>query len=235
MKKLLLLVLSIGFGNTMFAQDLSNCKKTCTKDKLVETGAFLGVRIITAEDNKYVRVTEVVPNTAAERNHFAINDIITKIDGITLMSNKHIVEIVKAHQPHDVVKIEYIHNGKTKKKRVALGALHTRVITETICCDEPVITAPKNTNNLVPADVRYTLYPNPAINNVQISADLAVTGSYEINIYDMLGNQILSKKVNESNEALNQNIDLASLANGSYIVKIMNNEKESVAKLQISK
>lgn len=235
MKKIVLLIVAIAFGNTMFAQDLSNCKKTCTQDKLVETGAFLGVRIITAENNTHAKVLEVLSNTAAERNHFAINDVITKIDGIVVQGNKHIIEIIGGHQPNDVVKIQYVHNNKTMKKRVVLGALHSKIVTETICCDEIYPTTEKATTSLLPADVKYTLYPNPAVNNLEIKSDLVLTGTVEVSILDMLGNQVLSNKVNQREAALNQKINIKSLATGSYIVKIINHDVVSVFKLAVSK
>ncbi len=234
MKKTLLLLLFVALGTTTFAQDLSNCKKTCTKEKLVETGAFLGVRIITADNHTHAKVLEVVPNTSAERNNFAVGDVITKIDGLTIKGRLHIMEVVKSYEPNDLVKIEYVHNGKTKKKRVFLGALNTKVVTETICCDE-VETKSTTSNGLVPAKIQFALYPNPAVNNLQITSDLQVNSPVQIGIYDMLGSELMSTEINSNNDILNQNIDLKSFATGSYLVKITNNDVVSVSKLVIAK
>lgn len=235
MKKSLLLLFCVAFGSAAIAQDLSNCKKTCTRQKLVETGAFLGVRIITAENNIHTKVLEVVPNTAAERNHFAVNDVITKIDGITVKGRLHITEIIKAHQPNDVIKIEYLHENKAKKKRVVLGALHSEMVTETICCDEVVQTNPKIKNSLVPAKVQFVLYPNPAVSELQITSDLQISGPVEIKIYDMLGSQMLSENVTISESVLNQKVNLKGFASGSYIVKITNNDIVATQNLVITK
>jgi hypothetical protein len=233
-KTLLLLFLFVALGTSSFAQDLSNCKKTCTQEKLVETGAFLGVRIITADNHTHAKVLEVVPNTSAERNNLAIGDVITKIDGITVKGRLHIMQIIKAHEPNDLIKIEYVHNNKTKKKRVFLGALQTKVITETICCDE-LETKSAAANGLMPVEIRYVLYPNPAVNTLQITSDLQVSGPVQIGIYDMLGSELMSTEINSNKDILNQHIDLKNFATGSYLVKITNNNVVSVSKLVITK
>ncbi len=235
MKKTLLLLFIMAIGHTTIAQDLSKCKKTCTQEKLIETGAFLGVRIIDAANNMHAKVIHVVPNTAAADYNFAINDVITKIDGVPIKNFKHLIQIIRTHQPHDVVKIEYIHNNKTKKRKVELGAMHTKTITETICCDDIVQPVAKTTNGLVPTQVRFVLYPNPAVNNLQITSDLAISGNVDIKIFDVLGNEVMSKEVKDNEGNLNQNINLKNLAAGSYIVKIMNNDTEAVNKLVITK
>lgn len=235
-KKILLLLAVAGLANTAIAQDLSNCKKTCTEETLIETGPFLGVRIITAENNKHAKIISVVPNTAAEREQLAINDVITKIDGISIKGYLHLIEIIKTHQPHDLVKLEYVHNNKTKKKRVELGAMHTKVVTKTICCDEKEEQTPsKATTALVPAEINFILYPNPAINELQISSDMALNGMVEIGVFDMLGNQIMSEEVNLNDGYLKQNLNLKRIASGNYLVKIINNDKVFTNKLVIAK
>ena len=235
MKKTVLLIVAIAFVNLSFAQDLANCKNPCEVEKVVEIGAFLGVRISPLCNGPYAQVVEVFPNTAAERNHLAINDIIQTIDGVSIMNDKHVEQIINAHQPNDIIKIVYQRNENIVNKKIALGAKSTKIVTEIICCDKAEINNQGKTNNLIPANVNFILYPNPANNSLQISSDVIVTGNIEINIFDMLGNQVVSKKINDNKDVLNQKLSLVDLSSGNYVVKITNNDVVSVAKLVVSK
>ena len=234
MKKLLLLLLVVGFGNVATAQDLSSCKKTCEVKEVVEKYAFLGVRIVTHPTKHYVRIAEILPNTAAQRSKLSQNDIITKIDGISVVNNPQVIKILNAHEPNDVIKLTYTRNGKTMKKRIALGAKVTKIVTKTICCDEPV-ESKAAANNLVPGGINYTVYPNPAVNSIQINSDVSMDGTVEINVFDMIGNQIINEVVSSNNEVLNQKLSLDVLSSGTYLVKIMNNDLVSVVKLVVTK
>jgi len=237
MKKTLLLLFVLAVGYSTSAQDLSKCKKTCIQDKLIEHGAFLGVKIQTAENSQHAKILQILPNTSAERNHLAVNDKLTKFEGSTIKNHQHLIQMIRAHKPHDIVKIEYIHNGKTKKKRVELGAYYTKTIQEFVCCDEVESPTPqaKETKSIVPAEARFILYPNPAVNDLQITSDLQLSGTIEIGIFDMLGNQLLSEKVEANEQMLNQTINLKSFATGTYLVKIKNKDTEAVNKLVITK
>lgn len=235
MKRTILLLLAIALGNGLYAQDLSKCKKTCTEDRLVEWGPFLGVRIVTSPTHQQVRVMEVVPNTTAARNHFAVNDIITEIDGVPVNNNVQVIKIIKSHKPNDVIRISYLRNNKPMKKRVALGALHSKIEQVTICCDEPFANAPSATSSAIAAAPRYTLFPNPATNSVKITSDLVLKGAVEISVLDMQGKIILTQNIDDSGGVLNEDLNIKNLANGNYIVKIKNNNVVSIDKLVVRK
>ena len=76
------------------------------------------------------------------------------------------------------------------------------------------------------------VYPNPSANGL-FTFDLgAVTGKTIITVYDIIGNEILSKEINSGNK---QTIDLSNQANGSYFIKIKNNNSISTRKIIICK
>ena len=237
MKKILLLALTLSLGNTLLtAQDLSNCKNVCKKERVIQEGAFLGIRIITNANNQFAKVLEVVPNTAASKNNFAIGDIITKVDGISIANHEHLTQLIKAHQPNDVLKITYLHNNKSLTKKVALGALRSRVVIETVCCDDET-TASKETVSIstkVENNISFSLYPNPAVNTLQISSDASITGETKILILDLLGNEIISTSVN-NNGVMNHKMNIENLASGSYLIKIEHNNVISSKKLVVAK
>ncbi len=60
----------------------------------------------------------------------------------------------------------------------------------------------------------YQVFPNPFKNNVQIISSHQMT---ELSVYDMVGKKILKKSVDSTT---NENIDLSSLNNGVYLLKI---------------
>jgi membrane-associated protease RseP (regulator of RpoE activity) len=236
MKKIILLSLAIGLSNTLLvAQDLSTCKNPCTKNKTIEEGAFLGVRIVTGEGCQYAKVLEVIPNTAASKNNIEVNDIITTIDGETILNNQHIIQVIKAHQPNDVVKVTYFHNNKSVVKKIALGALVTRVVTETVCCDEPIIGNSKSENaTAIATNIKLNIFPNPAANTLQIISDKALLGETTVSILDINGSEVLNKTFS-SEGAMNYKLDISTIANGNYIVKIMNSNFNASRKLVIAK
>lgn len=81
----------------------------------------------------------------------------------------------------------------------------------------------------VAANNSVNVYPNPTsgVLNIELSsADNAV-----ISIFDIAGNMIISKEVNQ----MNSTIDMSDVANGMYIVKVVQNGSVSSQKLMLSK
>jgi hypothetical protein len=72
----------------------------------------------------------------------------------------------------------------------------------------------------------FTLYPNPAKNNIQIQNFNFTSG--EIRIFNVLGKQVLHQTKN-----LDKNIDVSLLNAGIYIVKISSEGKSKTQKLVI--
>ncbi len=237
MKKILLLALTLSLSNTLLtAQDLSSCKNICKKERIIQEGPFLGVRIITDANNQFAKVLEVVPNTAAAKNNFAVGDVITKVDGINIANHAHLIQVIKAHQPNDVVKITYLHNNKSQTKKIALGALRSRKVIETVCCDDEIAASKVETKTTMieKNNISFSLYPNPAVNTLQISSDESITGETKILVLDLLGNEIMSSTV-KNNGVMNHKMNIETLASGTYLIKIEHNNIISSKKLIVAK
>ena len=74
------------------------------------------------------------------------------------------------------------------------------------------------------------VYPNPSVNGM-FNLDLgSVSGKSVITIYDIIGNTILSKEINSGNK---QSVDLSNQANGSYFIKIKNENSVITKKIAI--
>ena len=76
------------------------------------------------------------------------------------------------------------------------------------------------------------LFPNPASNDVSLSITSANNETYTAKFFSVLGEEIMSIKVNT-----NKSIDISNLSNGTYIIKIqdMNQQNISVLKFIISR
>jgi len=81
--------------------------------------AFLGV-MTKAADNGGAEITEVSPNTAAEKAGLKSGDVILKIDDQKITDPETLTAAVKNHKPYDEVEILYSRNGKEKKTRATL-------------------------------------------------------------------------------------------------------------------
>jgi membrane-associated protease RseP (regulator of RpoE activity) len=177
-KNLLLLTVVLGASLFATAQDLSTCKNICEKTRIVESGPLIGVKISQIPNTKSVLVYEVIPNTAAQKNGIAVNDIITKFDGVEILSNQHLVGMVAAHQPGDKVMITYSHNNVVFEKQIALSALFSKTIIEKVCCDEPAA---------IGTAAQISIFPNPATSKIAIKSSHVINGEFTISIIDLKG------------------------------------------------
>ena len=78
------------------------------------------------------------------------------------------------------------------------------------------------------------IYPNPAINNAEISMKLNTNAPVNIQIFDMLGKEIRTfDQINFENTAFSFNMDLISIPAGMYIVKVNSNNENYIKTLII--
>ena len=118
------------------AQDLSNCKKTCKKTRIVKTGPIIGLRTLTLPDSLYVKVVEVVRNGASYKNGILLGDTITHFNGKAIQNMNYFIREVAKLQPDDTVHLLVKRNGTVSEFRFPLGASSTKKVTEIVCCDE---------------------------------------------------------------------------------------------------
>jgi membrane-associated protease RseP (regulator of RpoE activity) len=223
-KKLQILALAIASSAVAQAQDLSQCKNICEKQRIVETGPFIGIRFNQIAGTETATILEVIPNTAAQRSSLAVGDVVMKFENTPIKTNAALIKMVAAHQPGDVVSITYKHNNEVITKNITLGALHTKTITVKECCDE----APVNTL------AQITISPNPAQSIFTLKSSVQLIGKLNVSIYDSKGT--LVKTINQNNDGfVNLPIDVSELANGSYFVRAQCKEQQFSERLVISK
>ncbi len=80
--------------------------------------AQLGVNI--ASHPTGVRVTGLIPDSAAERAGIEIGDIITQVDDTKTLTIEDLVNKVSQHKPNDIVIMQYERSGETQSAEVVL-------------------------------------------------------------------------------------------------------------------
>lgn len=87
-------------------------------EETIDSIAFLGV--VTEADLNGTGISEVVKESAAEKAGLQMGDIITSIDNEKIDGPKSLTEKIQLHQPFDVIKINYLRNGKKKSTTCTL-------------------------------------------------------------------------------------------------------------------
>ena len=83
-------------------------------------GGVMGV-ILGSESKEGVRVTEVVPQAAADKAGLRNGDIMKKVDGRTVRKRDQVVNLVSKKDPGDVVTVEVLRKNKSMNYRITLG------------------------------------------------------------------------------------------------------------------
>jgi serine protease Do len=84
-----------------------------------EPRAFLGV--VTEENEKGARITEVRPESAAAKAGLKEGDIITAVGGKAVSGPEALTELVRARKPEETVELTYLRDKKKKSIKVKLG------------------------------------------------------------------------------------------------------------------
>ncbi|AUC74378.1 PDZ domain-containing protein [Olleya sp. Bg11-27] len=217
MKRFLPLVfVLLCFTTALQAQINQDCKNTCTIDKIVYETAFLGVQFGSpcnkeSDSDKGVVILKVIEGTAAADNKLQPYDLIVAIDGLEVNRRGDAMNAVKAYEPFDTVRFTLLRDGKTLVKTITLGAKTSKVIQEVVCCDEAISSLSKE---------NISLYPNPAVSELNIAFKEVIQGEYNFAVY--MTNGVLVKQYNKRfvKGDLNESINVDKLEDGVYVLKI---------------
>lgn len=119
--------------NLGFAIPINTVKRFI--NQLITTGkvqkAYLGVRVMTVTEdlakamglkvNQGVLVVQVMENSPAERAKLQENDVILKIDNISVTNDAELVSLIQSHVPGDTVTLLVNRSGKEITLTVTLG------------------------------------------------------------------------------------------------------------------
>jgi hypothetical protein len=82
--------------------------------------------------------------------------------------------------------------------------------------------------NFVPqlkSDLSFSVYPNPASDDIQI-VGLPNYGKYTIDIYNPVGQKVLSQKISDATQL---RLDIQALSPGVYFIQIASGNSQRVA------
>ena len=194
-----------------FAQNLASCQQTCEIEKVVQEGPFLGVTIVNERScSVKILVQDIVENSAAEKFDFRKGDYILSIDGVDMENTAAVKELILSHQPADVISVIISRDGEDVIKDVAIGALKTRVETQTVCCDE---------KNEFLNELNISLSPNPSSDVISLSLDKAKPGKYTFQMFNTAGIEV-QVAVESIEGGFEKAFDVSKLAAGQYFLKV---------------
>ena len=91
------------------------------EDKGKEPKAFLGVYPSDNPDGDGVLLDEIIANTGAAAAGLRNGDVLVSMDGLPLVSQQNLHEVLALHQPNDQVRIIYLRNGESLQTVATLG------------------------------------------------------------------------------------------------------------------
>lgn len=74
--------------------------------------------------------------------------------------------------------------------------------------------------NILNEKIDWILFPNPASDRVELQGTLSQNGTYQVEVYDIRGNQVLEKNMEVANEQFSITMNLQKLPNGFYVAVI---------------
>jgi hypothetical protein len=88
-------------------------------------------------------------------------------------------------------------------------------------------------NNII-SDDSFSIYPNPAVEQVNMSFNMEQSGNIDIQIFNINGQKIISKSYNNLQKGQNSlTLPISSLDTGIYQVQLMSDSYSTVKSLQI--
>ena len=86
-------------------------------------------------------------------------------------------------------------------------------------------------NQIVDTKSKITIYPNPANSQLSVSIPEAAN-NMRIEIYNMLGNKVIEQK---TNAAILCNIDVSTLSEGTYFLRVIDNNGQKTSRFSIDR
>jgi photosystem II stability/assembly factor-like uncharacterized protein len=100
---------------------------------------------------------------------------------------------------------------------------------------DPLIDTSSALNNILNFDVHFRVYPNPASEFINVSAELKNQANVIISVKDVFGRVIQSISLNTNAGILNKQIDISKLSCGYYFIDIIAANHQEIHRLVISR
>ncbi|MBP7388751.1 MAG: T9SS type A sorting domain-containing protein [Chitinophagales bacterium] len=97
-----------------------------------------------------------------------------------------------------------------------------------------LLESPSAITNLPNTVSSFSVFPNPASNNVSINLDLKETSNIIVDVTDIAGKQVAIIMNEKQSGVLTKQFNTASLPNGNYFVRLQVNGKTATQKLSVA-
>jgi len=219
-----------------------------------ETGVGYTVTLIASSGNKCTDTTTQVIEVVEAIHGVSINAVIATVDGTIALSMSN-TEGTYTYTENNSRLIFTLDNGAEQVKAFnntlypgksiynltdfTLGDLGNSkilcVALEFIDANPPVI-LDKNCLSLSNQEVIIEAYPNPTVDQINLSVVLPESGNVRITLIDRTGAVIMTDNYEAAQEGLNSyTIDATTYRSGLYLVKIETDNEEKVMKVVIDK
>jgi len=80
-----------------------------------------------------------------------------------------------------------------------------------------------------------TVFPSPTSGQLNVTINGQVSGEFTIQVYNLLGEEVVAAQRTIAGSNASIQLDLSSLANGQYLVKVQNEGAVTMRSVSVSK
>jgi|ERR1700722_16931352 len=208
------------------------------------TGLAAGAYSVTVVDNKGVKVVGTVTITEPAPILVSIDSIVVRpcflmgsVGGGSCGCSNTLWAIASGGNPPysylwtpDSGTADTIHNACYVEFTVKVTDNNKCSVSDSISVTIP--NAAQGINELTNAsDVK--IYPVPANNLLNVSINQLAADTRRLEVYDMMGKMVMQQKLNENTTLINLNI--TSLTNGNYLLRIVGDNSEHISKFSVAR
>ena len=199
----------------------------------VDKSPFLGVGVVAMDDFSGARITNVIEGSSAEQYGFQIGDIITLIDDYEIYTPCDLTKAISKSTPGDLLEVDIVRGDENQTIEPTLGyRLHKKLSWKPSEL-QPVVVENVTTKNTWNADL--TIYPNPTDGVTQVKYTATEKGNVVMNLTDLTGRIIQTKKLTDFDGFYNDILDLTSQPDGVYFLNVIQGEEVKTEKIVLQK
>ena len=215
-------------------KESTTCNKFIQVITSVDKSPFLGVGVVAMDDFSGARITNVIEGSSAEEFGFQIGDVITLIDDYEIYTPCDLTKAISKSNAGDLLEVDIVRGDNNETIEPTLGyRLHKRFSWKPSCDIQPVVLENVETKNTWNAEL--TIYPNPTDGITQVKYTATEKGNIVLNLTDLTGRIIQTKKIDEFDGFYNDVLDLTSQPDGVYFLNIIQGEEVKTEKIILQK
>lgn len=204
---------------------------------------FIGVFINMDLEHNGADITNIFKESDAPNSDLSAGDQIIQVNRFKVSNFETLREALENFEPGDRIRIKYARDGKIAKTAVTLSSMGDRYPykvkkLENLCAEQQpvdeVLTKENKEETTLPVikEAALNVFPNPAVDIVNIQFDGGIDAETSISVLDIQGKEVLRQQVTENPEQFNIQLNLSELATGVYLISLQ--QGDQVISKQIS-